>query len=462
MSSRALVPSLLLVLAAGAALEARAEEAPSTDARLAALEQQLAAMKAEIDRLRAEAAARAAPELEAKVEALTEEVERQRTTGGGVVPPLTDGVHGLGPAASKVYGVERGVSIGGYGEMVYENFDSDRDDGTASASKDRVDFYRAVLYTGYKFSDRFVFNSEIEYEHATTGAGDDEKGEVSVEQAYLDFLLHDHANLRAGLVLVPMGFINEVHEPTTFLGAKRPEVERQIIPSTWRENGVGLFGDAGPVSYRAYVLAGLDSAGFSAGSGLRGGRQSGSRSLAEDLAFVARVDVEPVDGLTIGASAYTGSSGQDAKTPGGQDVGARVTLWEAHLEAAFKGLDFRFLWAEGDIDDADLVNEANGLTGNRSVGSSQEGWYAQVGYDVLAHLDTNQELIPFVRYEEYDTQADVPDGYSRNPANERATWTYGFSYKPHPQVVLKLDWQDVDNEADTATDQFNLGVGYTF
>ena len=116
---------------------------------------------------------------------------------------------------------------------------------------------------GYRFDDRFLFNAEIEIEHAN---------EISVEFAYVDYLLNDALTIRGGMVLVPLGLVNDFHEPTVFLGARRPQTERRIIPTTWRKNGVGVLGSAGPIAYRAYLLNGLDATGFSA-QGLRGGRQ---------------------------------------------------------------------------------------------------------------------------------------------------------------------------------------------
>src|SRR5204862_6228332 len=140
---------------------------------------------------------------------------------------------GLGPAAAKVYGRDRGVAVGGYGEALYQRFASRADDGTPAGRNDTLDLTRAVLYFGYKFDKGIVFNSEIEYEHATTGEGDEEKGETSVEFAYLEFPLGRDWGVRAGQLLVPVGFINELHEPPFFLGARRPDVETIIIPSTW-------------------------------------------------------------------------------------------------------------------------------------------------------------------------------------------------------------------------------------
>ena len=130
---------------------------------------------------------------------------------------------------------------------------------------------------------------------------------MSVEFMALDFFWKKEANFRTGLVLVPMGFINEVHEPPFFLGVRRPETERRILPATWREMGVGVFGQLGEeVEYRAYVVNGFNAAGFSA-SGIRGGRQNGNRALAEDFALVGRVDWTPWHGVLLGASAYVGN-----------------------------------------------------------------------------------------------------------------------------------------------------------
>jgi hypothetical protein len=425
-----------------------------TDRRLAALEATIAALQSEVRSLRSEAAER-----EQAVEVLTDELERGRLDGATEAPETFEGAvpAGVAPAAGKVYERNKGVSIGGYGEMLFESFSSELDDGSPSSKKDQADFLRGIVYLGYKFSDHIVFNSEIEFEHASTG----KKGSASVEQAYLDFLIRDEVNVRAGMLLTPVGFVNELHEPPTFLGARRPRVEQVIIPTTWRENGVGLHGAFGPVSYRANLTAGLDAAGFSDSSGLRGGRQKGSKSLAEDGALSFRLDYEPIEGLLFGASGYFGESGQ------GVDLGAEILdvsteLWSAHAEWRWRGLQTRALWARVELDDVSDLNDYLGLTGMDSIGSRMEGWYGEVGYDVLAHRDTRQELIPFIRYEDFDTQARVPDGFLRDPAHDRNSWTLGLSYKPHPNVVIKFDWHDEDNAAGTGQDQFNLALGYMF
>jgi len=423
--------------------------------RVRDLEAELAAAEG-----RKEADPDALQELERRLEILSREIEKLQIGEAAVVAEQS--AYGMGPAASKIYQAGEGVSIGGYGEMLLEGFDSQKDDGTASGKTDQLDFLRAVIYLGYKFNDRILFNSEIEFEHASTG----KEGEASVEFAYLDFLFRDEVNARVGMVLVPMGFVNELHEPPIFLGARRPDLENRLIPTTWRENGAGVFGDLGPVSYRAYILtgfdgAGLDESGFSA-AGLRGGRQSGSKSFAEDFALVARVDWEITPGLMLGGSFYTGDSGQGAKTSALEKIEAGTDIMDVHLQWRWRGLEFRALYASVDLEQVDLLNDFKGLTGKASIGSEMDGYYVQAGYNVLASRETNQALIPYARYEQFDTQSEVPAGFLRDPANDVEVVTYGIAYKPIPNVVFKLDYQNFDNAAGTGTDQWNLAAGFLF
>lgn len=428
--------------------------AQSTDARVQELERQVQELKAEIAALKggsAEGDAGRLAELERRLEILAGEIEKMRIGEAAAAADESD--YGLGPAASKIYRTERGLSIGGYGELLYQRFDDERDNGTASGRADEFDLLRGILYFGYKWNDRWLFNTEVEYEHAGE--------EVSLEFAYIDYLWRPEANFRAGLVLIPMGFINELHEPTVFLGANRPQIERVIIPSTWRENGVGLFGEAGPVAYRTYIVNGFDARGFTAG-GLRGGRQNGGQSKAEDFAWVGRLDFTGVPGLLVGGSAYVGNAGQDLTSAGGGSVDVGTTLLEAHLEWRWRGLELRALGVQADLDDVTALNAALGLTGNQSVGETLKGHYLQLGYDVLAGRGSERALIPYVRWEAFNTQDEVPAGFRANPANDIEILTAGFAFKPIEQLILKVDYQDVDNEAGTGIDQFNALLGYVF
>ncbi len=388
-----------------------------------------------------EAAQVAGEEIDRRFEVLASEIEQLRL--GEVAPSAETSFYGMGPAASKVYQQEKGVAIGGYGEMLYQNFQTaDKDD--------KIDFYRAILYAGYKFNDKWVLNTEFEFEHID---------EVVLEFAYIDYLQNPAFNVRAGLVLIPMGLINELHEPTTYLGALRPEVERRILPTTWRENGVGIFGDVGPFTYKLYgvngLVAGTDSEKFSS-SGLRSGRQKGKEALAEDFAGIARLDFTGVPGLLVGGSAYFGESDQNQFY-----FNMPTFIWEAHLDWKWKGLEVRGLYSQAKVKNAALFNQEFDLTGNSQLADTLNGWYAQAGYDVLNLVESDMSLVPYVRYEQINTQAHVPVGEG-NPANDKQILTVGAQFYPIDQIVIKADYQDWMNENDTATDQWNVLLGYIF
>ncbi len=388
-------------------------------------------------------------ELKRKTSILAQELEKMRTLL--VIPeePKYKSMYGLGPAASKVYQVSRGLSLGGYGEGHYKVFTGDQ-----QGKKDTADFVRLVLYTGYRFSDRILFNSELEFEHASTG----KNGEVSVEFASLDFFLDPRANVRAGMVLVPMGFLNPIHEPPFYFGNNRPEVELRILPSTWREMGVGLFGELLPgLTYTTYGINGLKATGFSP-DGIRGGRQSASQVKAENLAWVGRLDyaVPFAPGLTIGGSAYLGNSGQGEIK--GTDVFTQI--YEGHAQWQYRGLEFRALGAWSRIDDAAKVSRAV----KKTVGEEQFGWYTELGYNILPLLwpDSTQYLAPFFRYERWDTLAKVPAGFADDDSKARRLWQFGVNYKPIPNVVIKADYRNFDADEGDLADEFNLGLGFIF
>jgi len=411
--------------------------------------------------------------LERKTDILSQEVEKLRTNLAIPDEVQYKSAYGLGPAASKVYQVGKGLSIGGYGEANYQVRVDDQGgldkDGKVKNS-DNADLERLVLYAGYKFTDNILFNSEIEFEHATTGEGAEERGEVSVEFAALDFFIDPLANIRAGMVLVPMGFINQIHEPPFFFGNNRPEVERQIIPSTWREIGVGLFGQITPeLTYTTYVVNGLNAEEFSA-KGIRDGRQAGSQAKAEDLAFVGRMDYTPtaLPGVTVGGSAYLGNSGQN-QTYAGKKANVFTQLYEAHVQWKYRGLEFRTLGSWGHVNDAGVLSKAkekivDGELIKETIGSENYGWYTEVGYDILPLLfkDTTQYLAPFFRYEQMDTIANAPDGFDDDETKDRQIYQFGLQYKPIPNVVIKADYRNFTAKKGSLPDDFNLGLGFIF
>lgn len=449
--------TLCIIIVANVAGGSTAMADDSAD-RIAVLEKEVESLREEL-KAALDAGANAdterLTELERRIILLAEEIEKLRL--GETTAEADQGEYGFGPAASKIYRTKKGVSIGGYGEVLYQAYDSRRDDGEASSKTDNADFLRAILYVGYRFSDRWVLNTELEFEHASTG----ESGSVSVEFAYLDYLWRPEIGFRGGLVLLPMGFVNELHEPTVFLGAQRPLVERYLIPSTWREIGVGLFGEKGPFSYRTYLVTSMDASGFDDG-GLRGGRQKGSKAKAEDFSWVGRLDWTPLNGLLLGGSFYTGDSGQDLALEDGTAVGAGTTIYEGHLELRWQGLEFRALFTRADVDDAAALNEALGFEGAASVGEELGGHYFQLGYDLLNRRSGQMSLTPYIRWEELNTQDTVPAGFLADPANDREILTLGIQFQPLDQLVIKADFQDVDNGAGIGVDQFNISAGYVF
>ena len=439
--------------------------------KLSAMQDAMSAMQTELQSLRNQQQTER-EEQARKQDVLAEEVDKLRTSL--TLPdfePLTmaDSVYGLGPAASKIYGVEQGLSIGGYGEAFYRKDVSDK----SRSDRDTTDYLRFVLYTGYKFTDRIILNAELEFEHASTSTG----GSVSVEFAYLDFLMWDWANFRAGMLLAPLGIVNELHEPVFFNGVERPEVERRIIPSTWRENGIGLFGELLPgLEYRVYAmnaLKGVDGNSFKLKEHLRSTRQKGGEALAEDIALAARIDYSPMLNAKFGASVYTGKTTHDQQYALNDEMfdypGARLTIWDLHAMYSWQGLDLRALFAMSHLQDSDELNRIATQIESSSAGKIAKkmyGFYTEAAYDVMPWIlgDTDQQLSPFLRFSYIDQHAKMAGDWDAKGRYEHRIWTTGISYKPHPNVVLKVDYRNfdtLDNDHERE-DEVNFGLGFVF
>jgi hypothetical protein len=392
-------------------------------------------------------------ELRRQLEILAAEVEKLRS-GEPEEVELTEERRralGLAPSAAATYRRRgQGVSFAGYGEMLLENFAGENEAGAGGAPTTRLDFLRAILYAGYRFNDKFLFNSEIEVEHGN---------EIFVEFAYVDYLVNDNLTLRGGLLLIPLGVVNEFHEPNVFLGAKRPETEQRIIPSTFRENGGGILGSAGPVNFRAYVTNGLNGAGFNS-SGIRGGRQRGVQARAANVAVSGRVDVTPIPGVFAGVSFYNGGSGQEQVVLNGEQLDLGTTIVDVHAQAQIRGFDIRGLFARSTVDDAGAASTALRLTS--PIAEEMQGAYIQLGYNVLSQMGTNMALTPYIRYEAVDTQKEIPAGFVRDLTRDGEFRTFGVDFKPIPNVVVKTEYQWITNAANSGRNQFNLNLGYSF
>lgn len=373
-------------------------------------------------------------ELERRIDIVTQELQSLKNESAVTGENDYSSSFGLGPAASKVYKLNKGLSIGGYGEGHFSNLVSDKGTGNDSA-----DMVRAILYVGYKFSDRIVLNTEIEIEHAK---------EIYAEMVSLDFLLHEKISLRTGLLLTPVGITNELHEPTLYHGNDRPYVESEVIPSTWREMGAGAFGKVTKnLDYKLYVMNGLQGSDFTS-KGLRGGRQKGSKARAEDWALVGSLAYEPILGLNLGGSFYLGDSGQkEVLDANGKAADVFTQIYEIHGQYKVAGLELKSLGTIVRIDDNELIAA--------DVPEEITAWYGELAYDVMPLFarGTTQYLAPFYRYEKVDYKGN--DG-------DLDLYTAGLSYKPIPNVVLKADYRNFDKAVGTKADEVNLGFGYIF
>jgi hypothetical protein len=343
--------------------------------------------------------------------------------------------------------INTGVTVGGYGEILYNQPEGDNGE---------LDVQRLVLLFGYKFDDRTQFVTEIELEHVN---------EVFVEQAFLQYSLSDNVNLRAGLMLVPMGILNEYHEPTTFNGVERPSIDGSIVPTTWREIGFGVSGrlDNASLKYQAYIFNGFASVNgtkvLGGSNGLRNGRQKGIQSTINKPTFSAKLDHYGIQGLRLGLSGYFGrtQAEDDVDDIDGSDVGI-----------AMIGLDARYalrrFTARGQFINASIADtEAYNMLNNTNLGSRLQGWYLEAAYNLLPQTK-KQQLFAFARYEDYDTHASVDGDLLRNLSYDRNEWTFGLSYKLAPGAVVKADYQ-VKDSADlnnNTRNQLNFGIGVWF
>jgi hypothetical protein len=322
------------------------------------------------------------------------------------------------------------------------------------------DFHRFVLLFGHGFGDRIRFWSELELEHAFV-EGRETSGEIALEQAYLDFLVHPKLNFRAGMLLSPVGIINERHEPPSFNGVERPFVDTFIIPTTWFGSGGGIVGDLGKgFAYKAYVMTSLDATGFSAEEGFREGRQNGFLENARHMAPVGRLEYRGVPGLNLGTSFWTGRTGFNLRDIKGQ---ARIFEFDARYR---KGrFDFRGEFARTHLGDAAEINQAiqqqTGVSPN--IASSMRGFYVETA----AHLfptEFKHDFVTFYRYENFDTQYRMPTGFLPLKQFDRSAHVVGATYYPYPDVALKFDYNFMRNASEVVKphNTWNFGIGWWF
>jgi len=390
-----LILSITLAFGQNISQHASAQDSTPSIAELWNLVQK---QQATIDRLETEVASVQIErlDLDEKIESIADAIEPEANSGHGS--------NSLGD-----------LSLGGYGELHYEG-----------GQKDEIDFHRFVLFVGHEFTDSIRFFSEIELEHAL--AGDNAPGAVELEQAFIEMDLNNNTQVFGGVHLVPVGFINETHEPTTFYGVERNAIESNIIPTTWWEGGIGLRGNIGSsgFSYDVVASSGLNLNG-SNDYNIRAGRQKISEAKLSSGAYTGRIQYTGVPGVSLASSIFyqpdvTQGIG-DAFT--GEDVDA--LLWTTNLEAKYRGLALRALYAGWSLNGADVE-----LSGR----DAQNGFFIEPSYqfDLPSGIIEDGKLGVFYRYSEWDNNA----GLNNNTAQNRDV--FGINFWPVPDVVLKLDY----------------------
>lgn len=390
-----------------------------------------------------------------ELEALKEDMRRQRLQS--VMPELTfESYSGLGPAASKVYYAQKGLSIAGYGDIFVSQYFNQNKIA-------KGDVLRFVPYIGYKVSDKIIINSELEIEHAGIDNAFNKEPEVYTEFLYTDFLINKHVNLRSGLILLPISIMNEYHEPTVFNGVFRPEVEQNIIPTVWRDLGLMAYGDLWKgFAYKVSLTNGLRTEYVT--DWIKNARQKGANVNFNQLATTVRINYQGIQGLIAGVAMYYG----EGSAGGG---GQTLTPVREKAQYAMYVTDLQYQAHRWNIKAMYVIGQADGDSAYRSVpGRSREveGFYAQAGYNIWPWINkktTDILLYPYVRYEQYNLHKKVFTG-SENPAKWNAVLTTGLNFYPHPQIVFKADYTIRSKKVRTFepgnNTQLNLGLGFIF
>lgn len=353
------------------------------------------------------------------------------------------------------------VQIGGYAQVDYNQpFKSEtRQNGT-------LDVHRLVMLFGYRFNERTNFVSEIELEHVS---------EVYVEQAFLNYRINDWLNFRGGLMLVPMGIVNEFHEPPTFNGVERPNLDNRIVPTTWREIGTGFSGRFSTVylKYQLYLMNGFngyDGKGLFRGSdGFRPGRQKGMESFMSSPNLAVRFDYYGISGLNVGVSYYGGKSQSSLFDDLDRNNSNLVAKADSSVVGiSMFGLDGRYSfrgWSlRGQYNFAGISNtgQYNRFTG-KDLGSSMAGFYLEAGYNLFHSVNSGQKLVPFIRYENYDTHFRTAGSLVKNKSFHRKEIIFGAGWWMAAGAVVKVDYQVIGNDAvDKKEGQLNAGIGIWF
>lgn len=426
-------------------------------------------------------------QLAAQVEALRVELQRLKAdTAASAATPGSSGATAAGPVATPAPAAKPAVAndtgagtplpyamapgspfansasdspattIFGYGELNYQNY-------TRNHSQTQADLARAVIGLGHQFDERTRFVSEFEWEHAVTSAND--HGESEVEQFYVERSFTPKLAGRAGLFLIPSGMLNTAHEPTQYFGVTRNFVETAIIPSTWREGGLGVTGITDyDLTWDVGLTTGFNLTKWDPNSDE--GKASPLFSIHQELQLANAADLSGYlalnwrgyPGLLVGGSVFYGKAGQDQ--PDFPSQSAAVTLAEAHVRWTPGPFDFQALYAHGHISDTAPYN-ATIVGAPTPVPADFYGWYVQGAWYAWTHGD--YQLVPFVNYQRFNTgsrYATLSAGLTPAPLPTEGVTTLGASFFVSPNIVFKADYQWFDVARDQNRLQLGLGLNY--
>jgi hypothetical protein len=380
--------------------------------------------------------------------------------------------------------------FGGYGEMLFQRMDYGPDrykapSGSPADSRSYLTIPRSVFAMDYKFSEDLVFGAEVEFEYGGTGAAMEleyseggeyemeieKAGEVVLEQFHITKRLANWLNIRAGHLIVPVGLTNAHHEPVFFFGARRPEGEVAMLPSTWHETGIALLGYFPALKYELMLVNGLDPNGFSTANWVGSGKQGVfEQVVATHPAVAARVEYSGVKGLRLGTSGYYGRTAKNSTKPQSL-TGMKGTVAIASADAQYlaHGVVARANVVYGYLSDSKAISNINSLLFNKTgypiteVAKNALTYAVEAGYNVFSFFGTKEKLYPFVRYEYYNTAEALERGARQQPRYKVDLTALGINYQLLPQLVVKADYsiRRIDAGNYNSEHTFSAGIAYT-
>lgn len=373
---------------------------------------------------------------------------------------------------------EQSTNIGGYGEL-HLNIPE-------GSSKKEIDFHRFIIYLSHNFNDQMSFMSELEIEHGGK--------ELELEQAYLEYRFSKQIGIRAGVLLIPINIINLYHEPPTFHGVERPNFTKSLIPTTWWENGIGIFGNISDgIDYVAQITAGLRADGFSAKDGIRGGRQKGIESFFDNPSFSGSINFNFSGNTKVGLGTFLGNTVPSTDIRSGKiNTNGFISVSSAYIQKKIDNFEIKSELALINLSDAKKINQAYPIVkekyiinnfindrgdtipipviertfSSKNIATQMNGFLFEIAYEILREFTkSSHQLWLFARLEKYNTQAKMPEGFSPNNLYNRTEITMGLTYKPIYNAVAKIDLQLLSNRQDgfkKNIKQINFGIGYYF